>query len=579
MNLNVSIIDQQARALAEKLKEQFDDRLNIKNDEPKLRSAAYVLLCVKTVLDLTEDEAMDCMTEGGSDFGVDAIEVSDVQDGEFTVTLFQGKYKLDLEGDANFPENGITKSIQAVRILFDPASVVSVNAQLLSRLEEIRSLIREGNIPRVRFVLCNNGLPWTAQAQQLIDRERFPDRVRFDHVNHDAILNLMQSSQPVRDVLRFSGKAIVEDFNFIRVVVGKVPVTEIAELLRRHGDRLLERNIRRYLGLYGNRVNEGIRQTLLTPAQRPSFYFYNNGLTLTCRKFDYNALQGENYQVKVEGLQIINGGQTCKTVEAALRELSGDQVNLDQAFVLVRLYQLPDDGNDLVRSITYATNSQNPVDLRDLRSNDERQRKLEMSIGQLGYQYRRQRSDIAIKPTDISSATAAEAVLSVWRKRPHQAKFMSREHFGKFYDVIFTSELNGAQVVVGTLLFRIAENKRKRPPTDAPEFLRYGSCFLAMLMGKHLLSEMGIQFEELDHRCFDRAKNLVEQNGEVYFLKAVTEVKTALNTLYGGQDVSLQRLSATFRRGDLIEELNAQPSLPILNTSSPSIISNSSGPV
>ena len=103
MNLNASIIDQQVRALAAKLKDQFADRLNIKNDEPKLRSASFVLLCVKTVLDLTEDEAMDCMTEGGSDFGVDAVEVSDVADGEFTVTLFQGKYKQVLEGDANFP--------------------------------------------------------------------------------------------------------------------------------------------------------------------------------------------------------------------------------------------------------------------------------------------------------------------------------------------------------------------------------------------------------------------------------------------------------------------------------------------
>jgi len=232
MNLNASIIDQQVRALAGKLKDQFADRLNIKTDEPKLRSASFVLLCVKTVLDLTEDEAMDCMTEGGSDFGVDAVEVSDVADGEFTVTLFQGKYKQDLEGDANFPENGITKAIQAVRLLFDPASVV-------------------------------------------------------------------------------------------------------------------------------------------------------------------------------------------------------------------------------------------------------------------------------------------------------------------------------------------AENKRKRPPAGAPEFLRYGSCFLGMLMGKYLLGELGTQLETLDHRNFTQAKDLAEQNGEGYFQKAVTEVQSALSKLYGGQSVSLQRLSATFRRGDLIEELNTQPGLPL----------------
>jgi len=164
-------------------------------------------------------------------------------------------------------------------------------------------------------------------------------------------------------------------------------VSEIADLLTRHGDRLLERNIRRYLGMMGNRVNEGIRQTLRDPEQRPNFYFYNNGLTLTCSKFDYNALQREDHPVRVEGLQIINGGQTCKTIEATLAELDASEKNLDQAFVLVRLYQLPDDGDDLVKTITYATNSQNPVDLRDLRSNDERQRALQASMSELGYTY------------------------------------------------------------------------------------------------------------------------------------------------------------------------------------------------
>lgn len=56
-----------------------------------------------------------------------------------------------------------------------------------------------------------------------------------------------------------------------------VSVTEIAALIGRHGERLLERNIRRYLGLQGNRINEGIRHTL-TNDKKNNFYFYNNYL-------------------------------------------------------------------------------------------------------------------------------------------------------------------------------------------------------------------------------------------------------------------------------------------------------------
>jgi hypothetical protein len=229
---------------------------------------------------------------------------------------------------------------------------------------------------------------------------------------------------------------------------------------------------------------------------------------------------------------------------------------LDKAFVLVRLYQLPEDGPELVRQITYATNSQNPVDLRDLRSNDPIQKQLELSVSQLGFTYRRQRSDTAIRPSDITTATAAEAVLSVWRRRPHQAKFMSREHFGKLYPLIFNANLNGAQLVIATLLFRFAENRRKRPPEGSPAFVPYASCYIAMLMGRYLLEDMKCKQGELDHRNFTQARVLVEKKSEEYFAKGLDAIQEALKNLYGDKPVSLQRLSATFRREDLIEFLN-----------------------
>ena len=49
------------------------------------------------MLDLDADETFDCLTEGGGDFGVDALHLSEEIDGEFVVTLFQGKYYRDLE--------------------------------------------------------------------------------------------------------------------------------------------------------------------------------------------------------------------------------------------------------------------------------------------------------------------------------------------------------------------------------------------------------------------------------------------------------------------------------------------------
>lgn len=556
MNINASIIDQRLAGVQDKIKERATEEFGI-SDGDRLRSLAFVYLCVETMLDLDVDEAFDCLTDGGGDFGVDALHITEEMDGEFGVTLFQGKYKKNLEGNSNFEQNSIEAMVNAIRHIFDPsADLGAINDRLRVKVEQARSLIRDGLIPRVRAIACNNGLKWNMDGQQSIDRAVLGDQVTWEHVNHDVLIGILQSIKPVDETLRLTGKAMVEDMNYSRVCVGRMPVAEVAALMKNHGEKLLERNIRRYLGLHGNRVNEGIRATLSSNTPE-NFYFFNNGITLVCDKFTYNALQQGDFQIKVKNLQIVNGGQSCMTILKTAEELEKNGQTLPaQASVLIRLYELSSDNDDVVLQITHATNSQNPVDLKDLRANDVRQQQLEQSIQNLGYSYRRKRMDATTKATDITTGAAAEAVLAIWRKAPHQAKFLTREHFGKLYDTIFSESLNGAQVVIAALLYRIAENHRRRPHGDDPLFVRYASCFIAMQMGKRLLKALDIKLNGLDHRNFAQVRQWIEEQGEAVFVVSRQDIDTALKALYGNQEISVQQLSATFRRGDLIGKLD-----------------------
>jgi len=245
MNINASIIDQRLSGIQNEIRQQAETFLNIKGE--KLKSLAFVYLCVKTMLDLDMDETFDCLTEGGGDFGIDAMHLTEEIDGEFGVTLFQAKYKANLEGNANFPENGINGLINSIRCLFDPASPLeSINNRLSTKVEEARSMIRDGYIPRVRAIACNNGLKWNNAAHEAILRAEFGEQVTWEYVNHDVLIGILQRPKSVDANLRLIGKAVVEDMNFSRVCIGRIPVTEIAELMRTHGERLLERNIRRY---------------------------------------------------------------------------------------------------------------------------------------------------------------------------------------------------------------------------------------------------------------------------------------------------------------------------------------------
>lgn len=520
------------------------------------KSAAFVLLCMSTALELPLEECAELLTEGGNDAGVDGLHIGDIEEGDFFVTLFQGKYKVrDLSGEANFPENGVRAALQTIQVLFNPYREVALNERIAPFIEEIRSLIRDGYIPTVRVVLCNNGAKWTAQADNWVrDAEReYGNHVEFHHHNHDAIVDALKRDESIDATLTLSGQAIVEDMNYMRVLVGRLTVREVGRLFDDHGDQLLQRNIRRYLG-YANRVNSDIRETLLDAEKSDKFYFYNNGITVVCDRFDYNAFQKSDYQVQLTNMQVVNGGQTCKTIQQVLNQ---DLLrSAESAYVMIRIYQLPDGSAEVVQDITKATNSQSPVDLRDLRSNDERQKTLALGMEQLNFTYKRQRDEGGVGSDTVTSAAVAEAVLAVWREKPHQAKFRRREHFGKLYDTIF-NELNAAQALIATLIHRAVEQKRKNGSEDLPDFLPYASHHLAMMVGREILRDLELDLGDLSHRTFAKVRTALEDLDDRYYPLAVSAVDSALRACYGDRPVSLQQLAATFRRGDLLEMLDA----------------------
>ncbi len=553
MDINASIIDQRLTGLLDEHQDFFSERF--KADEPKKRSACFVTLCMTHFLDISFEEAQDCLTEGGNDAGVDGMYFDDPNDGEFNVTLFQGKYKQKLDGQTNFATNDIIKAIHTIKILFDPIKQVDLNPHIKPKIEEIRSFIRDGYIPNVTFVMCNNGMQWTEEAQNHIDQAGLPkEQIKFCFFNHDNIIEIMKKTKTVDDSLKLTGKILVDEaFNYRRVMIGKVQVSEIASLFEKYHDTLLQRNIRRYLGTQESRVNNAVYETLISDKKRENFYFFNNGITIICKNFKHNAAQEQDFTVRMNDMQIINGGQTCKTIHKALKDWEKD---FNKTYVLVRIYELADNDSDFVTDITYATNSQNPVDLRDLKSNDGLQKQLEIGMSDLGYNYKRQREAGMGGSKNIPSTTVAEAVFTIWRKKPHQAKFKHREHFGKFYPEIFNN-LNASQAIIATLIFRMVENERKRPTLKSQyDFITYASHYISMLIGDFLLKANNITLDDVNHKNFALLETLLNDEFFDFYENACATLKECLNKLYGDRDISLQQLSATFRRGDLLEILH-----------------------
>ena len=105
VNINAMIVDQQVEGIVKEHLDLFP--VEKQHDNEWIRSAAFVVLAVKCVLDCALEEAAECLTDGSGDFAVDAIDIGDPNDGEFDVTMFQGKYKRRLSGDSAYPGNSV----------------------------------------------------------------------------------------------------------------------------------------------------------------------------------------------------------------------------------------------------------------------------------------------------------------------------------------------------------------------------------------------------------------------------------------------------------------------------------------
>lgn len=160
---------------------------------------------------------------------------------------------------------------------------------------------------------------------------------------------------------------------YIAIIPGKL----LADIYIEYGSRVLEGNVRAFLGTGGSKsVNSGIRRTINTDPTK--FFTYNNGIATTASDVETNFVDGQLYITKIVDLQIINGGQTTASLaEAVLKKTNTD---LKGIYVPMKLTVIDDRESEdengirfydaMVQSIAKFANSQNKVTAADLFSND-----------------------------------------------------------------------------------------------------------------------------------------------------------------------------------------------------------------
>ena len=106
-----------------------------------------------------------------------------------------------------------------------------------------------------------------------------------------------------------------------------------------------------------------------------NFIAYNNGLTATARSVELTS--DRKAIKKLNGLQIVNGGQTTNTI---YRAKHAEKLDLSSVYVTVKLCVLSDETvAEFAPKIAEFANKQNVVRRTDLSSNNNEYRELQKS--------------------------------------------------------------------------------------------------------------------------------------------------------------------------------------------------------
>ena len=151
-----------------------------------------------------------------------------------------------------------------------------------------------------------------------------------------------------------------------------IPGAVLADIYQKFGSRLLEGNVRSYLGTRG-RINKMIRKTVTT--EPTMFFAYNNGISATATKAVV-VPHGDGLRLtEVTDLQIVNGGQTTATLASALADR---EAGLAHTFVQMKLSEVTAETNGKYTPlIARYANSQNKVSDADFYSNQEFHQRIE----------------------------------------------------------------------------------------------------------------------------------------------------------------------------------------------------------
>jgi desulfoferrodoxin (superoxide reductase-like protein) len=204
-------------------------------------------------------------------------------------------------------------------------------------------------------------------------RRKLPDDINTDFKLcdiKDLFQNIDGGTKGPSEEFDLEGTAIVPCFLAHQMIdhdvyLASFPGKVLALAFRQHGQRLLQKNVRAFLGLKSKK-NKNISKSLIETPQK--FLAYNNGLTITVSNIVLN--KAKNLLAKVDDMQIVNGGQTIAVLANAFKQ--NDPECLGSVMVAAKIIHVKNQDEHIrwIEKIAETSNTQNAIKDADLSSHN-----------------------------------------------------------------------------------------------------------------------------------------------------------------------------------------------------------------
>lgn len=450
---------------------------NITIDEENQKRFGFYYLVLQNVLEIDDFSSMtDCITDqdfnaklfriAHQDEGIDAVYIDEESK---CISLFNFKYRSKWNIDK---QQSINESIISLKYF----NIIQTEKNTLEgKLKDITDRVIEKNqsdeVWNTIFYVVSNDNKELNESIQELENLRQVFGIETKCIGLDTLVQLMSLHPapvstkiivPAGSILTYSEDNISTEKSYVLCVRLTDLIRITCNDVNLRNDTSLEdesklfntdiemnvlyENVRGFI--LKSKYNSNILKTLKNEPSR--FYFYNNGLTIVAKDISVEKINSnKKWKLTIEDFQVINGGQTLRTIHKYAKEEKDNISRLSDACVQLRIIKVNDE--DLKSKISEYTNSQNAISVIDLKSMRKEQIDLEDYLSENDILYIRKSGNTGNEDRTYSYCISLQKlgqVLYAVEGYPGQVSNKMRLIFTTEYDRLFcTSELLSPKTV------------------------------------------------------------------------------------------------------------------------------------